>query len=180
MATFKETSRAVLAGAFGAAMKARAFESRRFIGDTNTVSGGAGFSISFAPDPELESAGSGLELEVQAHALHQPELLSLHLTFGRAQTRFERSAKLNALAEITPAEAPPPSLPHGKESPKKEDSKPKPQASEETSPAVRPRTSLVWIPFAVDLPAQRQLRFETVLALPPARFAILRMEETEA
>lgn len=122
-----------------------------------------------------------MELEAQVHALHEPDLLSLHLTFGRAHTRFERSAKLNALAEIAPAEAPPPSLPQGKESPRREDSKPKAQApTEEPSPAVRPRTSLVWIPFEVDLPVERQLRFEADLALPPGRFAILRMEETEA
>lgn len=152
--------RAAVAGALGTRMVAQGYESRDFVADIETVSGGTGFSVTEMADPVVVSAGTGFQLTASVASLHRPDHLAMDAKLDRCRTRFEKTAEVLAATEIGPAELPP------RASREKKDDSPEPERQ------------TVWLPFVLDLPDQRQLPCRASLALRPGRPAILKVEAT--
>jgi hypothetical protein len=162
----RETCRAVLGGALGCRRAARGYEARRFVGNISAVSGGTGFSILAMPDPELDSAGSGLQAEVTVRPARKGDRVDLEVRADRCRTLFERTAEMVVAADIGPVQTTPGAEAAGE----------KKKAGEKAPPL----PSTVWIPAVIDLPGQRRVHTGAALAIPTDRPAILEVADTGA
>ena len=78
-----------VAGALGCRLRARGFDARSFVGDVECVSGGTGFSIIEMPDPIVESAGNGFELDATVAPRLDASSVQLALEWARCRSSFE-------------------------------------------------------------------------------------------